>query len=168
MTDQIVESAQPPHVIGPKLKWILLIQSWSQFVSVLGVYFILFAMCSLFLWWFDHPAAFWFVMIAATVGTLPSLFFVLPGEFSIESSQPQTLAKNLERRLERRNYVRFKREQTGTWWRQNVSRMLRWREAEVWISVSGNRLVVRGPILLLRRSYKPLVSPIVAGGDSSA
>lgn len=145
-----------PHVSSvtfPKPAWryLLLFQSWSQLQS--WGFFVIAAvvMVNGLLGLFDIgdlPVT--AILVGAALGALGSVIAVLPTEFLVRWSSNHPF-RSLTSELEGLGYVLQAAQADTVVYRQNLPRLLRWDEGNVVIERAGDRLIVKGPLVIVKK-----------------
>ena len=142
-------------------RWAL-IQSWSQFKSWLAWLCAAFLAVQLvfLLLAIEVPLA---VLLAGmTLGTLPSLFWALPREFSLRAvsgSNWVDVDRAVSLAARGIGYMPMRSEGRSGCFRQRVPAFMRWREAEIRTVWEDDWLRVSGPSLSLRALRRELLNP---------
>lgn len=145
-----------PH---PAWRYLLLFQSWQQLRSwglrvlvalVLVNYLLTFANAGL-----RHA-----VLAGAVLGSLPSVVMALPTRFVV-SACPDRVVRTLASELEALGYVSQGSRAGVALYRQNLPRLLRWDERNVRIERAGDRLIVTGPFMILKKARRFLLHRVI-------
>lgn len=146
----------PLRFPGPVWRYALLFQSWTQLqawavlvlgtlVAVNGV--LMFAGSRLL------PLE---AVISMVLGSLPSVFMVLPAEFALRPYSPQLFAA-VSSNLDALGYRPRADRDGGVVFEQNLPKWLRWAEGNVTLERTDTTIVVRGPCSSSGRSSVPCV-----------
>jgi hypothetical protein len=142
----------------PAWRYALLFQSWSQFQSwaMTGLATALSIAALLVLTTTNAPPV-GGLLAGSVLGSLISVVMVVPVEFGFEPGSASHLV-TLQNDLERYGYVRIDNGSDAIVYRQNLPKFLRWKEGNVCIGRTGDGIVVRGPLMIVRRLRGALVA----------
>jgi hypothetical protein len=149
-----------PKLVFPLPAWryALLFQSWSQFQSwaLTGLLTALAITALLVLVKANVPPV-GGLLAGSVLGSLISVVTVLPAEFEFKQGSASHLV-TLQNYLEHYGYVRIDNGIDAIVYRQNLPKLLRWEEGQVRIERTGDRIVVKGPLMILRKLRRALVA----------
>lgn len=148
--------------LKPAWRYLLLFQSWSQLQSWGFCVLAMLVLIHLFFGLSDtHELPMLTVAMGAVLGSLSSVVMVLPATFVI-SACPERVVHSLTSELEVLGYV-LQGSQAGTLvYRQKLPRLLRWDEGNVTIARAGDRIIVTGPLMILKKAQHFLVRRVIA------
>jgi cadmium resistance protein CadD (predicted permease) len=146
----------------PAWRYLLLFQSWSQLQSWGVCVLAMLVLIHLFFGLSDtHELPMQTVAMGAVLGSLASVVMVLPSTFVV-SACPERVVHALTSELEVLGYV-LQGSQAGTLvYRQKLPRLLRWDEGNVTIARAGDRIIVTGPLMILKKAQHFLVRRVIA------
>jgi hypothetical protein len=140
---QVVRAHDPIRFLCP-------IQSWSQFVSLgltlaVGLTFIA-TLCMAI----DPSAPVAYIVIPVLVGGLAPVFAALPGRFHVSTRfHAHYFVKTIDEAIVAMGYNRAESADGRTRY-QPRTRLVRWKENAIEVSVSEHAIVVGGPVFALR------------------
>ena len=159
-------SFDAPGVSGvtfPKPTWryVLLFQSWAQLQRWGFCVLAMIVMIHFFFGLSDtHELPMQGVTMGAVVGSLASVVMVLPSTFVV-SACPEGVVYSLASELEALGYVLLVSRSDTVIYRQKLPRLLRWDEGNVSIERAGDRIIVTGPLMILKKARHFLVRRVI-------
>lgn len=141
----------------PYWRYLILFQSWPQFLScTLGLAGLFSAVATL-IWLFGDVRLIPVTLTGGLLGCTPSLLATGKAQFSIKAAAlPEQAAA--ARVLEEWNYVEKNGAGQDKRFRQNLPSWLRWNESDVTIGARDGAIVYTGPQLAIRVMRKAALS----------
>lgn len=96
-------------------------------------------------------------VIGAALGSLCSLFMVLPTEFELKHCSIQ-LFESVESELESLGYARRDRKSDLVIYQQNLPKLLRWEEGNVLIKRADTNVIVSGAFIIVWKIRRSLLT----------
>jgi hypothetical protein len=96
------------------------------------------------------------VVIGAIIGSLFSVFMVLPAEFEIKQCSSKLLGL-IKIELEALGYGQLKNESCLAVYQQKLPKILRWKEGNVCIEQDEGNVTVRGALLIVLKVQRSLL-----------
>jgi hypothetical protein len=145
----------------PVWRYLLLFQSWSQFQSW-GCCVLAMTVLMYFLFGLSAASALPIqaAALGAVLGSLASVVMVLPTTFVVRAC-PERVVHSLTSELEAQGYVLLVSRADTVIFRQKLPRLLRWDEGNVTIERVGDRVVVTGPLVILKKARHFLVRRVI-------
>lgn len=142
----------------PAWRYLLLFQSWNQLQSWgCSVVAALVLISSLLTFLEPRFLTFEGMLVGAVLGSLCSVIMVLPTEFVVRPRSDHLFA-TLKSEVEALGHVLLDSRTDAAVYRQKMPRYWRWDEGNVTIERVGKGLVVRGPLVIVLKVRRSLVS----------
>lgn len=150
----VISKIKFPH---PAWRYLLLFQSWSQLQSwsalILGTIIII---NGIIIFFGVKLLPLEGVLAGAIIGSLCSLFTVLPAEFELSQCSIKLLAL-VKSEIESLGYVQRESEKGLTVYQQNLPKIFRWQEGNVCVTQSGVNVNVRGAFIIVLKVQRSLL-----------
>lgn len=146
-------------LLGSSFLRVFAIQSARQFASYIAATLIGFIIFQAILIIFKHPIASPLILAFAFSGSSVILRMTLPAKFIIffKSEQEYLEVRNfLERILKSQSYRKISQSNIESIFQTKLPPILRWSENEIFLTISNENIIVKGPIFMVRILHKNL------------
>lgn len=144
-----------PH---PVWRYLVLFQSWTQFQAWATLILVMVLILNgLIIVTESQLLPLEGVLIGAVLGSLFSVFMVLPTEFKLSCCSTK-LFVTVENELEALGYIQFDSKADLVVYRQNLPKFLRWTEGNVSIERTETDATVKGAFIIVWRIRRSLLA----------
>lgn len=151
-SDSIVSPLQFPR---PVWRYVLLFQSWTQFQAWAVLVLAMLVVVNGVLMLAGLRLLPLEAIIAAVFGSLPSVFMVLPAEFTLRPCSHR-LSAAVKNELDVLGYRSRTDKDGGLIYEQNLPKWLRWAEGNVEVERTETAIVVRGAVFIVWKVQRSL------------
>lgn len=135
-------------------KALLPIQSFRQLIESLVIAIVIGIVSTKIL--SPWPDGLFLVTLFAWVGILPILHFALPAKLNIQTLDTSGIMSEIERFLQAESYVKKSSLGNYIFYEVNLPKYFKWKESNIQILLQEERIIIDGPILILRIIRKRL------------